>query len=148
MDFVAGKITFQGAAFFVGLALLVGCATPQKPDFYPKPGAPHTMTFTDKSGKEVVVYDLRGKWETEYSGQREVIAIEQTGNQFRGYKTIGNVYVTAGQLTISGKIEGNLVDCGTHWSGGDITSLVSKISRDGTEFECGGSHRKTLKRIK
>ncbi|MCH7889439.1 MAG: hypothetical protein IIA00_09195 [Proteobacteria bacterium] len=87
-------------------------ATELKPDFYPQLGAPHTMTYKDSSGKDIVVYDLRGKWEGAYPEEKEVVIISQKENSFKGVKTVGSFWVPKGSTTIKGKLlKGNVMVC-------------------------------------
>ena len=141
------KDFLKGAAAFVGLsALEVACATTQ-PDFYLTKGQPNTMTYM-KNGREVVVYNLNGRWEAQYPGGEEIVEIEQKGNKFDGYKTVGNTSIAGADLTISGTVDGNLVNCLTYWSGGKKTHAQTKISPDGNSFICVGSSVREFKRVK
>lgn len=121
--------------------------TELKPDFYPQRGAPNTMTYQDPSGKEIVVYDLRGKWEADYPEGREVVKITQKGNSFKGVKTIGDYYVGRGETTIKGTIEGNLIDCKVYHSADGWQGTPGKISEDGNSFECEGELVREYRRL-
>lgn len=101
-DFI--KIVGKAAALTGLVGLVAACASMRpKPDFYPQKGMPNTMTYIDpKTREEKVVYDLRGKWESLYYGNKEIVEIKQEGNYFEGVKTIGGTSVPAGAKTIRG----------------------------------------------
>lgn len=122
---------FVESVAVVGLvAALAGCETvPTEQDFLPQAGAPHTLTYKDATGKEIVSFDLTGKWETQYYGDKEVINIKQTGDYFQGYKTIGSRNKDAGALTIDGEINGSWVNCQTYLSRTSRVLHTSQLSR-------------------
>ena len=132
-----------------GLAAVVsGCAALSlKPDFYPNAGDAHTITYKDNKGVEKTVFDLSGKWATEYYGRDEIVKIIQTEDGFEGYKTIGSTYVGAGSLTIRGGVVGNMVQCETLGSSGLREYLISKLSKNIDEFKCQGDGVRILKKI-
>jgi len=140
---------FVASIAVVGLvAALAGCETvPTEQEFYPQAGAPHTLTYKDAAGKEAVSFDLTGKWETQYYGDKEVVNIKQTGDRFQGYKTIGSRNKDAGALTIDGEVNGSWVNCQTYLSRSSRVLRTSKLSRNIDEFECGGDGPRKLKRV-
>ena len=103
---VKGIIGGFGIAAFGGIELVLdGCAT--APLVPLNPGTPNTLSYTDKDGVEQTVYDLKGKWDANYSdgpGTQEV-TITQNGPEFTGIKTKGGVYVTQGSPTVKGILE-------------------------------------------
>lgn len=143
------KIMGKTAALTGLVGLVAACASMrQKPDFYPQKGMPNTMTYIDsKTKEEKVVYDLRGKWETLYYGNKEIVEITQEGNYFEGFKTIGSRSVPAGAKTIRGTIEGNVVHCETYGATKGWDSSTRKISEDGNSFQCFGDELRTFKRL-
>ena len=125
----------------VSLLVCAGCAT-IPPDFYPKAGDLHTITYKDNKGKDQTVFDLSGKWEVGYD---TIVIIKQTGNEFEGYRTRGGHFASSGSLAISGEIDGNIIKCYTHWYfvGGapapnKTTYLESRLSKKVDSFECVG----------
>ena len=136
------------AAAGVG-ALISSCAgLKPKPDFYPQKGMPNTMTYIDpKTKEEKVVYDLSGKWEALYYGNKEIVEIKQEGNYFEGVKTIGTTIVGQGAKTIRGTIEGNLIDCATYNKTKGWQGVSRKISKDCNSFQCWGEELRTFKRL-
>lgn len=144
------KIMGKTAALTGLVGLVAACASMrQKPDFYPQKGMPNTMTYIDpKTKEEKVVYDLSGKWEALYYGNKEIVEIKQEGNYFEGVKTIGTTIVGQGAKTIRGTIEGNLIDCATYNSTkGWGLGTTSKISKDCNSFQCWGEELRTFKRL-
>jgi hypothetical protein len=143
------------------VAVVLGCASMMpKPDFYPQIGDSHTMLYKDSKGKEAAVFDLTGKWEVYYLGVREVININQKGNSFEGFITIGNPSYLPGALRIFGQIEGNLVECNTQLyriggsnNRGEVVYYTSKLTKNVDSFECSGTasnsvaHRAIYKKI-
>ena len=121
-----------------GIAALIGCAgMSPKPDFYPQKGQPNTITYTDSSGKEVTVFDLRGKWKASYYGEEIIVIITQKGDRFEGRKTRQNIGgVSTIEKTISGKIRGNKIDCETLNSVKSTTWGISKLSEKVDRFTC------------
>jgi hypothetical protein len=140
---------FVESVAVVGLvAALAGCETvPTEQDFHPQAGAPHTLTYKDATGKETVSFDLTGKWETQYFGDKEVVNIKQTRDRFEGYKTIGSRNKDAGALTIQGEVNGGWVNCLTYLSRTSSVLHTSKLSRNVDEFECGGEGPRKFKRV-
>ena len=130
---------------------LAGCVTTQseKPDFYPAKGSENTMIYTNDSGKEVVVYDLRGRWEADYPSEKEIVIIDQENYSFKGTKTKGSSYVYSGEKTIKGIIKGNLVNCSIfHSQNGWDFGNPKKIGEKGNSFECyGHGHTLEFKRL-
>jgi hypothetical protein len=148
-----GKILAWGV---VGLELIttLGCAgLLPKPDFYFQEGQPKTITYI-KDGQKITVPDLNGDWKTRYNNTgghdkfEEIVRVTQNENRFKGIKTIGNEYLSAGDLTISGELEGNLVKCYTHLRSGSPIYITSKLSESVDEFECAGDEVRKYRRVK
>ncbi len=123
------------------VAAVASCASlAPKPDFYPAKGAPHTLTYTDKStGKEVTAFDLNGDWEAPYSTEKEIVRVIQKGNSFEGFKTRGNWGVGKDEMTIRGTVNGNVINCEVYHSTRGWAGYPQKIEISGNSFVCSGN---------
>jgi hypothetical protein len=149
------KESFTGLkAIVLGVPLIAaGCAAMiPKPDFDFQEGDLHTINYTEK-GKKYTVPDLTGKWRVKIFGIDEIVEITQDNDRFIGTKTIGDTSVTGNQnlgkgaVTISGKVNGNLVECQTYWNSGKTTYFASKLSKKVDSFQCKGVETRTYTRI-
>lgn len=142
----------------VGLAILVGCAKKQDIQFASAKGPIETNGLTQRkiptltyqeNGLSVTVPDLRGNWKAPYPENMEIVRIEQTGNKFSGYKTIGDRWVGEGSETIYGTVnERGEVVCYTRWNNGLVFSNYSSLKNNGNSFDCqGGDDSRTFERM-
>lgn len=127
-------------------AIMVGTAQAQDPNLQSQAGTPHTITYKDDSGKDVVVPDLTGNWEAYYWSGYEVVNIRQEKNNFIGFKTKGNSYVGRNEETIKGYIKDGNVYCQVKDSDkGWLPVAVQKIDPSGNSFRCEDYDGRTLK---
>ena len=92
----------------IGL-VLVACGEQTEPLMPLDKGAPNTVTLSTGD----VVYDISGEWDAiigygAYGGdQKDIVKINQDGNKFTGFVTIGHTGFKIGEELLTGELEKN-----------------------------------------
>ena len=115
------------------VAVVTGCATPQKPLVPLAQNTPNSVVL--ENGERI--YDISGCWDAKYSdtyGGQEV-KITQNGRKVVGVKTKGDHYVRSGESTIQASVKHNgFESVEAYHSGKGWLSSSGEISKEGREI--------------